>query len=167
MFSKLIPHPKLRAAYLRFLGASIGKNVRIENIEFIQVQYSVKNLHCADNTFIGTGVILDLSAEIILEEYVIIGPGCSILTHQDFGKFNGNWLSHIYKTKYKAVYLEKNAVICADTTVLAGVKIGHNSVVGAKSLVVSDVPAKVLALGIPAKVVKEHGHLLPMEKEFS
>ncbi len=167
VFSALVPHPKLRAVYLRWLGAKIGRNVRIEKVTFIQVQNSIRNLWCADNTFIGTGVILDLSAQIVLDEYAIIGPGCSILTHQDFGDFNGNLLSQIYKTKYSAVHFGKNAVIGADTTVLAGVKVGPYSAVGAKSLVVSDVPAKVLALGIPAKVVKEHGHLLPLGKELS
>lgn len=165
VLSGLIPHPKLRAGYLRLLGASIGRNVRIEKVTFIQVQNSIKHLCCADNTFIGTGVILDLSAKINLEEYAEIAPGCSILTHQDFGDFNGNVLSTIYKSKYRAVHLGRNVVIGADTTVLAGSSIGPYSVVGAKSLVVGEIPAKVLAAGNPAKVVREHGTLLPPERE--
>lgn len=163
----MIPHPKLRAAYLRLLGAGIGRNVRIEKVTFIQIQNSIKNLCCADNTFIGSGVILDLSAKITLEEFAIIAPGCSILTHQDFGEFNGNPLSAIYKTRYRPVHLGQGVVIGADSTVLAGASLGPYSVVGAKSLVNGDIPAKVLASGIPAKVVRDHSALLPPEKDLS
>jgi acetyltransferase-like isoleucine patch superfamily enzyme len=163
--SPAIPHPKLRAAYLRLLGASIGKNVRIEKVTFIQVQNSISNLRCGDNTFIGSCVILDLSAPITLDEYAAIAPGCTILTHQDLGEFNGNVLCTIYKTKVSGVHLNRNAVVGVDSTVLAGASLGRYSVVGAKSLVSADVPANVLVSGNPAKVVGKHGCLLPPEKE--
>ena len=120
VLSDLIPHPKLRAIYLRVLGVRIGRNVRIEKVTFIQVQNSIRNLCCAANTFIGTGVILDLLAKITLDDYAVISSGCSIFTHQDFCELNDNVLSTIYKSKYGAVPLARNAVICADTTVLAG-----------------------------------------------
>lgn len=165
LISGLIPHPKLRAAYLKILGAKIGKNVRIEKVFFIQVQNSIKNLCCKDNSFIGSNVILDLSSKIILDEYAAIAPGCTILTHQDFGDFNGNILSTIYKTKFEDVHLEKNAIISADSTITPGVKIGKNSIVGAKSLVNSNVPTNVLAIGIPVKVIAKHGFLLPVQDD--
>lgn len=163
MLSDIIPHPKLRATYLRLLGATIGKNVRIERVTFFQVQHSIRNLHCADNVHIGTGVILDLSEKITIGEFVGIGPGCTILTHQNFGEYHGNILSSIYKTKYQPVNLGKHVIIGADTTILAGANIGSCSLVGAKSLVIGDIPANVLAVGAPAKIVREHGSLLPLE----
>jgi len=167
VFPDFIPHPKLRSGYFRLLGAEIGRNVRIEKVTFIQIQNSIKHLHCSDNSFIGSGVILDLSADIRLEECTIVAPGCSILTHQDFGEFNGNFMSEIYKTKYEGVHLANNVVIGADSTVLAGVNVGSYSVVAAKSLVTKDVPARVLVAGNPAMVVKEHGHLLSLDEELS
>ncbi|MHB8056981.1 MAG: acyltransferase [Desulfuromonadaceae bacterium] len=157
VISPLIPHPKVRALYLKLLGASIGKNVRIERVIFIQVQNSITNLCCGDNSFIGSQVILDLSEAIVLGNYAIIAPGCSVITHQDFGDFNGNKLSTIFKTKYRPVRLLENAVVGADTTILAGSIIGSCSIVGAKSLVNGDVPEKTLVSGIPAKVVKYFG----------
>ena len=163
VISGLIPHPKLRATYLRLLGARIGKNVRIEKVFFIQIQNSIKNLCCNNNSFIGSNVILDLSSKIILDEYAAIAPGCTILTHQDLGDFNGNILRTIYQTKYEPVHLRKNAVVGVDSTLTAGVIIGRNSVIGAKSLVNSNIPANVLASGVPAKVVGKHGCLLPPE----
>lgn len=41
-----------------------------------------------------------------------------------------------------------------NVTVLKGVSIGANSVVGANSLVTKDIPNNVIAAGIPAKVIK-------------
>lgn len=157
VISQLIPHPKMRAYYFRILGAKIGKRVRIERIYFVQVQSKISNLICGDDVFIGTGVTLDISSKIFLEEHAIIATGCSILTHQDFGDFNGNIMSSIYETKYCDVHLFQNVVVGADSTILAGVSIGPCSVIGAKSLVNCDIPEKVLAFGIPAKVYRNHG----------
>lgn len=161
----MIPHPKLRSIYFRLLGATIGNNVRIEKVILIQAQNTISNLMCGNNIFIGTGVVLDLSAKIILDDYSVIGPGCSILTHQNFGEFHGNIISSIYKTKYNDVHLKKNAIIGADSTILAGSCIGENSVVGAKSLVTDDVPPNVLVAGIPAKIIRHHSTLIPVIKE--
>lgn len=152
-----IPHPKLRAFYLRLLGATIGKNVRIEHVSFIQIQYPICNLQCGDNVFIGSSVILDLSEKIILDDFSIIGPGCTILTHQDLGDFNGNVVSKIYKSKMSPTHLKENSVICGDSTLLAGTVIGRLSVVGAKSLVKGDLPDNSLYAGNPATFIRFHG----------
>ena len=151
-----IPHPKLRARYLSLLGASIGKNVRIENVTFIQIQYSLRNLHCGNNVFIGSRVILDLSEKIILDDFSIISPGSSVFTHQNIGDFNDNIVSGIYKSKYRPVHLKKYAVVCCDSTILAGSIIGCRSVVGAKSLINGEVPDDVLFAGVPAKLIRHH-----------
>lgn len=48
----------------------------------------------------------------------------------------------------------KNCKIGSHTTILPGVIIGENSVVGAHSLVLKYVPANVVAFGVPAKIIK-------------
>ena len=149
-----IPHPKLRACYLKVLGAKIGKNVRIENVKFIQVQFSVKNLQCADNVFIGTGVVIDLSSTITIGANSTIAPGCSLITHEDMGEFNENKLSQLYRKKYLSILIKENVFIGCDTTVLPGTTVDCLTVVGAKSLVKGHIPNKVLVAGIPAKVIK-------------
>lgn len=52
------------------------------------------------------------------------------------------------------ITIEDNVFIGARSIVLKGVSIGCNSVIGAGSLVVSDIPANVLAAGNPAKVIR-------------
>ena len=52
------------------------------------------------------------------------------------------------------IILKKNVWLGSNVTVLAGVTIGENTVVGAGSVVTKDLPANVLAVGVPAKVIK-------------
>jgi serine O-acetyltransferase len=48
--------------------------------------------------------------------------------------------------------LGDNITICAGAKVLGGISIGSNSVVGANSVVISDVPPDCVAVGVPAKI---------------
>ncbi|MBW1833669.1 MAG: acyltransferase [Deltaproteobacteria bacterium] len=150
----IIPHPKLRAFYLKFLGAKIGKNVRIENIKFIQIQCSVKNFRCGDNVFIGTGVIIDLSSTISIGSNSMVGVGCIFLTHQDFGEFFDSKLSKIYPKEYSPITIMEDVVVACDSTLLPGTTIEIFTVVGAKSLVRGNLSGNAFAAGVPAKVVK-------------
>ena len=53
------------------------------------------------------------------------------------------------------VTLKKNCRIGSHSVVMPGVTIGENSVVGAFSFVKQDIPANVIAAGVPAKVIKK------------
>ena len=52
------------------------------------------------------------------------------------------------------VVIEDNVFIGARSMVLKGVRIGTNSVIGAGSVVLSDIPANVIAAGVPARVLR-------------
>ena len=53
------------------------------------------------------------------------------------------------------VYIGDDTLIASNVTILPGVTIGDNSVIGACSVVTKDIPANVVAMGTPAKVVRE------------
>lgn len=55
------------------------------------------------------------------------------------------------------VTIEDNCWIEAGTTICPGVHIGENSVIGAGSVVVHDIPANSVAAGNPCKVIREIG----------
>lgn len=55
----------------------------------------------------------------------------------------------------KSIFIEDNVWLGVNTTVLKGVRIGANSVIGAHSLVTTDIPANVIAAGNPCKVLKQ------------
>ena len=54
----------------------------------------------------------------------------------------------------KRVHLKRNCWIGAGSTILPGVTVGENSVVGAASVVTKDIPDNCIAVGNPAKVIK-------------
>ncbi len=54
----------------------------------------------------------------------------------------------------KRVHLKKNCWIGAGSTILPGVTIGENAVVGAASVVTKDVPNNAIVAGNPAKVLR-------------
>ena len=147
-----IPHPKLRAAWLKLLGAKIGRSVRIENVNFIQIQWPLNHLQCGDNVFIGPNVIIDLSEKIVMGKNSLISPGCSLITHQDPGEFFDGPLCKIYPKKYEPIHIHQNVWVGCDSTILPGASIERFSVIGTKSLVKGKIPDGVLACGSPAKV---------------
>ncbi|MBI5236578.1 MAG: acyltransferase [Deltaproteobacteria bacterium] len=151
----LIPHPRMRSAYLKLLGARIGRNARIENAHFIQVQHPISNLNIGHDVFIGANVAIDLSEAINIGPGAAISPGCSLITHQDAGTFNKTKLSALYPQQYLPITIEDNVWIGCDTTVLPGAHIGPMTVIGAKSLVRGSIPGWVMAAGIPATVRKK------------
>ncbi len=53
------------------------------------------------------------------------------------------------------IRIGNNVWIAGGTIVVAGVTIGDNSVIGAGSVVVKDIPANVIAVGNPCKVIKQ------------
>lgn len=87
---------------------------------------------------------------ITIEDKVLIGPGCRLVTvnHiEDPAKRRGLMI--------QPVTLKENAWLGANVTVLPGVTIGRNSIVAADSTVTKDVPDNVIVAGTPAKVMRE------------
>ena len=55
----------------------------------------------------------------------------------------------------KPVVIEENVWLGSRVTVLPGVRIGAHSVIGAGSVVAHDIPARTLAAGVPARVIRQ------------
>ena len=94
-------------------------------------------------TDIGAFTYINALHGVIIEDNVQIGSHCSIYSVSTIDNNSGK------------VILKNNCKIGSHTTVLPGIKIGKNSVIGAHSLVNRDIPDNVLAFGIPAKVVRK------------
>ena len=84
-----------------------------------------------DNVIINTSATIDHEDEI--EDHVSVGPGCSIAGR---------------------VTIKKGAFIGIGSVVREYLTIGENSIIGAGSVVLEDMPDNVVAVGTPAKVVK-------------
>ena len=110
-----------------------------------------RNCFIGGNTFINHNAYLMDGAPIKIGSWCFIGPNCCIYTgtHPLIAEERNLGLERALP-----VTVGDNVWIGADVTILPGVSIGNNSVIGAKSLVTKDVPDNVLALGNPCRVLR-------------
>ena len=103
----------------------------------------VKNLDLGYKTDIGAFTYINAKNKVVIEDYAQIGSHCSIYSFSSIGEKNGK------------VVLKKNCKIGAHSTVMPGVTVGENSIIGAHSFVNKSIPDNVLAFGVPAKIIKK------------
>ncbi len=106
---------------------------------------------------IGDRVFINYGCSIGATERIRIGSNCSIGTHvimidNDFHRLEPERRNELPSSK--PIVLEENVWLGARVIVLRGVTIGAHSVVGAGSVVSRDIPPRVVAAGVPAKVLR-------------
>ena len=88
-----------------------------------------------------------------------LGP-CTLITTTDHNIYGS------LEASFKKVTIGKRAWIGANVTILPGVAIGDYAVIGAGSVVTRDIPARCIAVGVPARVIKTlDGEPAPLESE--
>lgn len=109
------------------------------------------NCLIGDHTFINHNAYLMDGAPITIGSFCFIGPNCGMYTalHPLNAEERNQGLE-----KALPITIGDNVWIGADVTILPGVSIGEGSVIGAKSVVAKDIPAGVLALGNPCRVIR-------------
>lgn len=94
-----------------------------------------------------SGVVINCFKEIEIQDNVMIGANSLIM--------DGDWHHEDKRSgETKKILIEKNAWIGVNVTILKGVVIGENSVIGAGSIVSKSIPANVFAAGNPCVVIK-------------
>ena len=150
--------PQLRAFYFRMLGAKIGKNVIIHNVNFFNYyRTGFKGLRIGDDCFIGEDSLIDLADEIIISDSVTMAERVTILTHTNVG-YRDHPLQDYFPSNTKLVTLEYGSFIGANATILPGVNIGKCAFVAVGSVVTKSVPAYSLVAGVPARVIRKINH---------
>lgn len=116
------------------------------------------NCDFGDNIQIGANTIINLNSvmfdrsPITIGDNVLVGPNCAFYTSihpLDFTTRNQNMMIS------KPIVIGDNVWLGGNIVVMPGVTIGNGAVVGAGSVVTTDIPENCLALGNPASVVKE------------
>jgi len=129
---------KLRPWLLRRIGCHVGKNVFIG--DYVRVDLNHTNL-------------------IYIGDYAHVTAGCRLLCHQrnlkDY-RVGDNAARCGYRLG--EIHIGKGVMVGMETMIMPGVTIGDGAVIGARSMVVKDIPAYMVAIGSPAKVVKEIAH---------
>ena len=110
------------------------------------------NITIGDGSWINYGLtVLDV-APVVIGADVLIGPNCSLYTAihpTEPGPRRAKWESAAPITLEDNVWLGGSVVVCP------GVTIGENSIIGAGAVVTRSVPANSIAVGNPARVIKE------------
>jgi acetyltransferase-like isoleucine patch superfamily enzyme len=111
-------------------GAFIGKNCKISSHSFI-----CEGVHIEDNVFVGHGVMF---------------------TNDLFPKATNADGSPQTEADWKLIktIVKKGASIGSNATILCGITIGENALIGAGSVVTKDVLPNTVVAGVPAKIIK-------------
>ena len=109
------------------------------------------NIQIGENFYSNHNLLILDEAPVIFGNDVLVGPNCSFFT--SVHPINPEMRKRGVK-RAQPVNIGNNVWICGNVTVLPGVTIGDNSVIGAGSVVAKDVPPNSLAVGIPSKVIK-------------
>lgn len=98
------------------------------------IPHSTHFMHKAMGVTIGSGTRL--------------GENVTIYQHVTTGNRH-----HPTNNKNIAPTIEDNVIIFSYACILGGITIGHDSIIGAHSLVLNDIPPNSVAIGIPAKII--------------
>ena len=127
---------------------------REENVDILPPFYTDYGYNCriGEGTFINHNAYLMDGAPVTIGKHCFIGPNC--------GMYTANHPLNVEERNQglelaQPITVGDNVWIGADVTILPGVTIGEGSVIGAKSLVNKDIPANVIAVGNPCRVVRE------------
>ena len=112
-------------------NATIGKNCKISSHTFI-----CEGVHIEDNVFVGHNV-------------TFINDKVPRATASDGSlQTEADW-------KVVETFIKKGASIGSSATIMCGLTVGENAVVGAGAVVTKDVPPKTIVAGVPAKVIRK------------
>jgi acetyltransferase-like isoleucine patch superfamily enzyme len=136
-------------AFVNLYGCSIGDNSRVG--AFVEIQRNAiigRNVKVSSHTFICEGVTI--------EDDVFVGHNVSFIndkypratTENGTPQTEADW--SVIKTVVK-----RGASVGTSSTILCGITIGENAVIGAGSVVTHDVPANAIVAGNPARMMRK------------
>lgn len=139
-----------RAEILKKMFAEIGGDCYIEPP--LHSNFGGHHVHFGKNVYANFNLTLVDDTHIYVGDYTMIGPNVTIATA-------GHPILPVLREQayqYNAsVHIGRNCWLGAGVIVLPGVTIGDNSVIGAGSIVTKDIPANVIAVGNPCRVLRE------------
>ena len=135
--------------FVNLYGCSIDDNSKIGTFVEIQKNATIgKNCKISSHTFICEGVHI--------EDNVFIGHNVTFINDKNPRSVN---LDGSMQTEedwvVEETFIKAGASIGSSATIMCGVKVGENAIVGAGAVVTKDVPPNTVVAGVPAKIVRE------------
>lgn len=148
-------------------SATINRNVRMDVLpnnsfvilenstieDFSVINNGVGDVYIGANSRVGMGNTIigpvHIENDVILAQNVVL----SGLNHS----YNDPYTPiHLQPVRTKEIYIKSGTWIAANAVITAGVTIGKNCVVGASSVVTKDLPDYSVAIGNPARIIKQY-----------
>ena len=149
-----IPHVQMdrREAMLRQMFAEVGEGCYIESPFY--ANFGGHHVHLGNNVYTNFNLTLVDDTHIYIGDCTMIGPNVTIATagHPIEPGLRSRGLQY-----NMPVRIGKNCWLGAGVIVMPGVTIGDNTVIGAGSIVTRDIPANVVAVGNPCRVMRPVG----------
>lgn len=132
--------------------AEIGSECTIETP--LNSNWGCKHVHLGKGIYINSNVTFVDDEHIYIGDYSMISPNVVFCT-------SGHPILPILRENHYVynlpIHIGKNVWIGSGVQVMPGITVGDNTVIGAGSVVTNDIPANVVAYGVPCKVIREIG----------
>jgi len=145
IFNKTIPYTKEYTENLNKLFKDYGENLNLRT-PLQGVRFN--NVKIGKNVSIMSNCLMMSAGGITIEDNVMIAANVQLIS-------NNHDLENRIVITCKPVHIKKNCWIGAGATILPGVTVGENAVVGAGSVVTHSVPDNTIVAGSPAKVIRK------------
>lgn len=139
-----------RNALLKELFAEIGENCYIEPP--LHANWGGAHVHFGNNVYANFNLTMVDDTHIYVGDHTMLGPNVTIAAA------GHPILPELRRQGYQynmPVHIGKNCWIGAGVVIVPGVTIGDDVVIGAGSVVTKDIPSRVVAVGVPCKVLRE------------
>lgn len=140
----------------------MGKHARVFAYSRLNCFESISGQKLNPKLIIGENVLMGRNTTVLCADSVIIGDNamfasyCFISDENHGINLSSGIRYECQKIETKPVLIGKNCWIGEKVVVLPGVAIGDNTIIGAGSIVTKSIPANVIAVGNPARVVKKY-----------
>lgn len=154
LYQRISPDVKLGKdvkifAFVNLYGCEIGDNSKVG--AFVEIQKKAKignNVKVSSHTFICEGVTI--------EDDVFVGHNVSFINDKYPRSTNdAGGLQTEDDWKVVPTLVKRGVSIGTSSTILCGVTIGENSIIGAGSVITKDIPPNVIVAGVPARIMRK------------
>lgn len=138
-----------RRCFIKQILGETGDNIHIESSFYCDYGY---NISVGENFYANHNLVILDPTKVEFGDNVFVGPNCGFYTAEHPLNPDVRNLGFEFA---KPIKVGNNVWFGGNVTVIGGVRIGDNVVIGAGSTVTKDIPDNVVVVGNPARIIKE------------